>query len=296
MRKNMKKTIWFIVNPISGVRRKDDIPVLIHAHLNHDLFDYKIQHTTHKGHAIDLALEAVKQHIDVVCAVGGDGSVHEVGTALIGSQTRLAVLPIGSGNGLARHMLIPRNVRKAIQCINEMNDIQMDTVLVNDKPFLGIGGYGLDAVIAKKFDEDKKRGILTYIKHAFKEFFKYNPMNISIDMNGQVKKMPVVLCTIANTSEFGNGFVVSPKSDATDGKIELFILKPFSVWGIPRIIYQFFTKRSDESIYTEVISFEKAKISLSKGIAHYDGEPVAVRKELNVQVVPKSLHILVGKK
>lgn len=296
VKKNMKKTIWFIVNPISGVRRKDDIPGLIHTHLDHLLFNYEIQYTTHKGHAIDLALEAVNKKIDVVCAVGGDGSVHEVGTALIGSQTRLAVLPIGSGNGLARHMLIPRDVKKAIECINEMNDIQMDTVLVNDNPFLGIGGYGLDAVIAQKFDEDKKRGFLTYVKHVFKEFFKYNPMNISIDMNGQVKKMPVVLCTIANTSEFGNGFVVSPKSDATDGKIELFILKPFSVWGIPRIIYQFFTKRSDESIYAEVISFEKAKISLSKGIAHYDGEPVAVRKELNVQVVPKSLHILVGKK
>jgi YegS/Rv2252/BmrU family lipid kinase len=292
----MKKTIWFIVNPISGVRRKDDIPGLIHAHLDHAVFDYEIRYTTHKGHAIDIAHEAVQQSIDVVCAVGGDGSVHEVGTALIGSQTRLAVLPIGSGNGLARHMLIPRDVRKAIECINELNDIQMDTVLVNDQPFLGVGGYGLDAIIAKKFDEDKKRGFLTYVKHVFKEFFKYNPMNISIDTNGQVKKMPVVLCTIANTSEFGNGFVVSPNSDATDGKIELFILKPFSVWGIPRIIYQFFMRRSDKSIYAEVISFEKAKISLSKGIAHYDGEPVSVRKELNVQVVPKSLHILVGKK
>ncbi|MDP4637768.1 MAG: hypothetical protein NWR96_04540 [Crocinitomicaceae bacterium] len=292
----MKKTIWFIVNPISGVRRKDDIPGLIHAHLDHAVFDYEIRYTAHKGHAIDIAHEAVQQSIDVVCAVGGDGSVHEVGTALIGSQTRLAVLPIGSGNGLARHMLIPRDVRKAIECINQLNDIQMDTVLVNDQPFLGVGGYGLDAIIAKKFDEDKKRGFLTYVKHVFKEFFKYNPMNISIDTNGQVKKMPVVLCTIANTSEFGNGFVVSPNSDATDGKIELFILKPFSVWGIPRIIYQFFMRRSDKSIYAEVISFEKAKISLSKGIAHYDGEPVSVRKELNVQVVPKSLHILVGKK
>jgi YegS/Rv2252/BmrU family lipid kinase len=292
----MKKTIWFIVNPISGVRRKDDIPGLIHAHLDHAVFDYEIRYTAHKGHAIDIAHEAVQQSIDVVCAVGGDGSVHEVGTALIGSQTRLAVIPIGSGNGLARHMLIPRDVRKAIECINELNDIQMDTVLVNDQPFLGVGGYGLDAIIAKKFDEDKKRGFLTYVKHVFKEFFKYNPMNISIDTNGQVKKMPVVLCTIANTSEFGNGFVVSPNSDATDGKIELFILKPFSVWGIPRIIYQFFMRRSDKSIYAEVISFEKAKISLSKGIAHYDGEPVSVRKELNVQVVPKSLHILVGKK
>ena len=292
----MKERIWFIVNPISGGRKKAELPELIAAHLNHDKFAYEIIHTEHKGHAIELAKKAVSVGIDIVCAVGGAGSVHEVGTALIGSQTRLAVLPIGSGNGLARHMLIPRDVRKAIQCINELNDIQMDTVLVNDQPFLGVGGYGLDAIIAKKFDEDKKRGFLTYIKHVLKEFFKYNPMNISIDMNGQVKKMPVVLCTIANTSEFGNGFVVSPKSDATDGKIELIILKPFSAWGIPRIIYQFFTKRSDQSIYTEVISFEKAKISLSKGIAHYDGEPVAVRKELNVQVVPKSLHILVGKK
>jgi YegS/Rv2252/BmrU family lipid kinase len=292
----MKKRIWFIINPISGVRRKDDIPALIRRFLDHDTYTFEIQYTKHKGHAIEIAKEAVQRGIDIVCAVGGDGSVHEVGTALIGSQTRLAVLPIGSGNGLARHMLIPRDVRKAIECINELNDIQMDTVLVNDQPFLGVGGYGLDAIIAKKFDEDKKRGFLTYVKHVFKEFFKYNPMNISIDTNGQVKKMPVVLCTIANTSEFGNGFVVSPNSDATDGKIELFILKPFSVWGIPRIIYQFFMRRSDKSIYAEVISFEKAKISLSKGIAHYDGEPVSVRKELNVQVVPKSLHILVGKK
>ncbi|MEN9699085.1 MAG: hypothetical protein RLZZ301_283 [Bacteroidota bacterium] len=293
---SMKKRIWFIVNPISGVRRKDDIPALIQHYLDHQKFSFEIRYTQYKGHAIEIAQDAVKQGVEIVCAVGGDGSVHEVGTALIGSETCLAVLPIGSGNGLARHMEIPRNIRKAIETINAGHDIQMDTVLVNDKPFLGVGGYGLDAVIAKKFDEDKKRGFLTYVKHVSKEFFRYNPMNISIDTNGQVKKLPVVLCTIANTSEFGNGFKVSPKSDATDGKIELFLLKPFSVWGIPRMIFQFFTGKSHKSAYAEVISFKKAKISLPNGLAHYDGEPVAVRRELNVQVVPKSLHILVGKK
>jgi diacylglycerol kinase family enzyme len=177
-----------------------------------------------------------------------------------------------------------------------MNDIQMDTVKVNEKPFLGIGGYGLDAIIAKKFDEDKKRGFWTYVKHVFKEFFKFNPINISIDTNGQIKKLPIVLCTIANTSEFGNGFVVSPKSDATDGKIELFLLKPFSFWRTPGIIYRFFMKKSHNSQFAEVISFEKATINLTQKIAHYDGEPVAVGSELKVQVVPKSLHILIGKK
>jgi diacylglycerol kinase (ATP) len=292
----MKKQIWFIINPISGVRRKDDIPLLIKNHLDLDQFDYSIVYTKHKGHAFDLAKEASEKSIDVVCAVGGDGSVHEVGTGLIGSNTKLAIIPIGSGNGLARHMQIPLTVPKAIECINRMNDIQMDTVLVNDQPFLGVGGYGLDAIIAKKFDEDKKRGFWTYVKHVFKEFFKYNPINISIDTNGQVKKMPVVLCTIANTSEFGNGFVVSPKSDATDGKIELFILKPFAFWRIPGIVYQFFMRKSHRSQFAEVISFEKATINLSQKIAHYDGEPVAVKSQLNVQVVPKSLHILIGKR
>jgi len=292
----MKKRIWFIINPISGVRRKDDIPQLINEFLNHDLFDFVIKYTKHKGHAVDLAKEAVENKIDIVCAVGGDGSVHEVGTGLIGSSTMLAIIPIGSGNGLARHMKIPLSVSKSIECINDLYEIQMDTVLVNDTPFIGFGGYGLDAVIAKKFDEDKKRGFRTYVKHVFKEFFKYNPINISIDTNGQIKKMPVVMCTIANTSEFGNGFVVSPKSDATDGKIELFILKPFSFWRTPAIIYQFFMRRSHKSQFAEVISFEKAKINLSQRIAHYDGEPVDVKSELNVQVVPKSLHILIGRK
>lgn len=292
----MKRKIWFIINPISGVRRKDDIPQLIREHLDLNQFDYEIQYTEYKGHAYSLARKAASIGIDIVCAVGGDGSVHEVGTGLIGSETKLAIIPIGSGNGLARHMHIPLNVTKAIECINLMNDIQMDTVKVNEKPFLGIGGYGLDAIIAKKFDEDKKRGFWTYVKHVFKEFFKFNPINISIDTNGQIKKLPVVLCTIANTSEFGNGFVVSPKSDATDGKIELFLLKPFSFWRTPGIIYRFFMKKSHNSQFAEVISFEKATINLTQKIAHYDGEPVAVGNELKVQVVPKSLHILIGKK
>jgi YegS/Rv2252/BmrU family lipid kinase len=292
----MKKRIWFIINPISGVRRKDDIPALIRRFLDHDTYTFEIQYTKHKGHAIELAQNAVQLGIDIVCAVGGDGSVHEVGTPLIGTSTSLAVIPIGSGNGLARHMLIPRNIKKAIQTINLNQQILMDTVMVNDQPFLGVGGYGLDAIIAKKFDEDHKRGFWTYVKHVLKEFFRYNPMNISIDTNGQIKKLPVVLCTIANTSEFGNGFKVSPKSDATDGKLELFLLKPFSLFGIPKMIYQFFTGRSDQSIYSEVISFQKAKISLPNGVAHHDGEPLTVMREINVRVVPHSLHIIVGQK
>ncbi len=291
----MKQRILFIINPKSGVGKKKEIPSLIETHLDKSLFDFEIAYTERRYHGKELALQASKNGVDIVCAVGGDGSVHEVGTALIGTKTKLAILPAGSGNGLARHMKIPINITDAIKCINDDNTIKMDTVLVNDKSFLGVGGYGFDAVIAKKFDTHTKRGLRGYIYLIMKEFFKFNPINVSIDIDGKVKTLPVVLCTVANSSQFGNGFSISPKSDVTDGKLELCLLKPFSIWSAPSIIFRFFRNSSDKSRFTEILSFKKAKIHLSKNIAHYDGEPFDVKEDLNVSVVPKSLSILIGK-
>lgn len=290
-----KQQIRFIINPISGVGKKGDLPHLIEAHLNHDLFDYEIAYTEYRQHAKKLAKQFSEEGIDVVCAVGGDGSVHEVGTALIGTKTKMAIIPAGSGNGLARHLNIPLDHKEAICCINENQSIAMDTVLVNDKSFLGVGGYGFDAVIAQKFDTYHRRGLRGYISLIIREFFKYNPINVSIDLDGKVKTLPVVLCTVANSSQFGNGFTVSPKSDVTDGKLELILLKPFSFWHVPSLVYRFFRKTGDRSKFAEVISFQKAKIKLSEKIAHYDGEPMKVKDELNVSVVPQSLNIVVGK-
>jgi YegS/Rv2252/BmrU family lipid kinase len=292
----MKQRIQFIINPISGVHKKTDIPGLIDMYLDHDKYEYGISYTEYRKHAIIIAEKCSKDGIDIVCAVGGDGSVHEVGTALIGTKTQMAIIPVGSGNGLARHLNIPLNVKDAILCINDGKYIHMDTVKVNNKSFIGIGGYGFDAVVAKEFDKGKKRGFLGYIITVFKEFFKYNPLNVSIDIDGKVKSLPVMLCTVANSSQFGNGFTVSPDSDVEDGELELFILKPFSIWSAPQIAYNFFRKKTQNKKFGEIIRFKKARIKLSKKIAHYDGEPIDVTDELSVSVVPKSLHVLVGNK
>lgn len=291
----MKQRIRFIINPISGVGKKGAIPELILEHLDLDIFDFEIVYTEYKKHGAEIAKKASEEGVDIVCAVGGDGSVHEAGVALIGSKTKLAIIPAGSGNGLARHLKIPMNMKDAIKCINDSNAIKMDTVKVNDKSFLGVGGYGFDAVIAKKFDTHHKRGLRGYIYLIIKEFFKYNPINVSIDLDGKVKTLPIVLCTVANSSQFGNGFTISPDSDVSDGKIELVVLKPFSFWNIPSIVYRFFTKKNNNSRFSEITSFKKGKIKLSQKMAHYDGEPFEVKEELNISVVPKSLNILIGK-
>jgi len=291
----MKQRIQFIINPKSGIGQKDLIPAMIEDNLNLDIYQYEIVYTEYKKHGEKIAKNAAKKGFDIVCAVGGDGSVHEVGTALIGTNTKLAIIPTGSGNGLARHLKIPIDIKEAILCINDNIAIKMDTVKVNNKSFLGVAGYGFDAVIAKKFDTHTKRGLRGYIYLIFREFFKYNPINVSIDIDGKVKTLPVVLLTVANSSQFGNGFTISPKSDVTDGKLEMCILKPFSIWSIPSLVFRFFRKTSDKSRFTEITTFKKAKIHLSEKIAHYDGEPSKVKQHLNVSVVPKSLNILIGK-
>ena len=291
----IKQHIRFIINPISGISDKRNIPELIEEHLDKDVYTYDIAFTEYRNHAKEIAMQAAKDKVDVVCAVGGDGSVHEVGTALIKTKVKLAIIPIGSGNGLARHLNIPLNVKDAILCINEGSTIQMDTVKVNERRFLGVGGYGFDAIVASAFDKGPKRGLRGYIMTVIKEFFRYNPLNVSIDVDGNVKTLPVVLCTVANSSQFGNGFTVSPESDVTDGEIELCILKPFKIWSAPSIALDFFRKRSHKSRFSEIIRFKNAKIRLTNKVAHYDGEPFEVKDELVVSVVPKSLNILVGK-
>ena len=132
----MKKKIRFIINPISGGVKKAKVPQMIEEHLDHTLFDYDIVITQYKKHAKSIAEESAREGIDIVCAVGGDGSVHEVGTALVGTKCHLAIIPTGSGNGLARHLKIPLKTPLAIQNINELNSLIMDTGLANDKPFL----------------------------------------------------------------------------------------------------------------------------------------------------------------
>lgn len=291
---NIKKKIWFIINPISGIQNKDELPTIIANEIDNLSFEYEIKYTSFKGHGFEIGQEAVKNNIDIVCAVGGDGSVHDVGTALIGTEVKLAILPIGSGNGLARHLKIPLDTVKALRCINKGCSIQMDTVKVNNSPVLGFGGFGLDALVAKRFDEDKKRGFWVYVKHVLREFFKFNPINFTINTNGEVKNIPAVMCTVANTSEFGNGFIISPNSDPTDGKLELIILKPFSFWMIPIVVNNYFKGKTQRKSLSEVISFQKATIEMNNSLGHYDGEPIEVPHKVNIEVVPKSLHILIG--
>ena len=168
---------------------KKDIPYLIEELLDKEQFDYSIRKTEYAGHAYEIAKESKEQGIDIVVAVGGDGTVNEVGRALVHSNTALGIIPTGSGNGLARHLLIPMKIKGAIQVLNDCEITDLDYGIINEHPFFCTCGVGFDAFISEKFAEAGKRGPITYLENILKEGLKYKPETYEIEAeNGTIKK------------------------------------------------------------------------------------------------------------
>ena len=187
----MKKKIVFIMNPISGTASKASIPNLIDSILDKDRFEYEIRTTERAGHASEIASEAKEAHVDIVVAVGGDGTVNEVARAIVHSDTALGILPCGSGNGLARHLMLPMNLKKSIEIINQCEIHDLDYGVINGYPFFCTCGMGFDAFVSMKFAESGKRGPISYAENILREGLKYQPGR---DGNKAIQGLPHLVC------------------------------------------------------------------------------------------------------
>lgn len=289
----MKQRIRFIINPISGVGKKNILPKLISRYINKSIFDYDIVFTEYRGHATELTRKAVTENIDIVCAVGGDGSVNEVGIALIDTNTSLAILPTGSGNGLARHLNLSLKLKKAIKNLNKASRSTIDTVKIDNRHFIGVAGFGFDALVAAKFDQYHTRGFLSYAKLVIKEFRNFK--GISIRVNNDEYLDNLLFCTFANASQFGNGFIISPKSDIKDGSFEIICIKNPSFFGFIFLLIRSYLGTIDKSNYFSSIKVNQATIETRETNAHIDGEPVIFdNNSLSLNCQSKSLSVLIN--
>ncbi len=289
-----KQKVKFIINPISGVGKQKKIAEVIKKTIDTQLFEYEIAYTKAPRHAVELSKQAVSENYDIVAAVGGDGSVNEVGTALIGSNTALAIIPIGSGNGLARHIGISTNIKKAIVILNAGRIIAIDTISVNQNKYIGIGGVGFDAHIAHEFANYGKRGFKSYLKLIWREFPKYKSKNYDLIIDGQFVSKNAFLICVANSSQFGNNAVIAPDADIQDGFMEVCILKKVPFVFLVPLIFRLFNKTVNRSSFIETIRCQSIIIKNNEGsLVHLDGEPRLLEGELNFQIKPLSLKILV---
>jgi diacylglycerol kinase (ATP) len=284
--------VRFIINPISGKGKNKGIALLIGKTLDRTKFSHEICFTQSQADATRLSREAKSKGMDLVVAVGGDGTVHEVGKALIGSNTVLGIIPTGSGNGLARHCGIPCDPVKAIKLINEMKTRTIDTVKINGDHFLNMAGIGFDAFIAKKFSLDIKRGFFTYLKLVMKHFFDYKCQDYKLVIDGKKVEQKAFLISFANSSQYGNNIRISPQAKIDDGLLDIAILRPFPLASTPVMLYQLLSSKIDNSKYLEIIPAKEVTVEGGPFHTHLDGEPVTARNHLHLSVLPSSLKLV----
>jgi len=205
----------------------------------------------------------------------------------------LAIIPTGSGNGLARHLNIPIDLKKSILLLNAYQTKLIDTVKINDYNFLGTAGIGFDAHVGWKFSEAKRRGFLSYIKIAIKEYFNYAEEEYTIKIDEDQYHLKAMLITFANSNQYGNNAIVSPNSVIDDGYLRLIILKRFSLFYAPKFIYLLFNKKLDKFKYYQEFKGKNIQINTNKDEIHIDGEPLKMNSPINLAIIPKSLKIIV---
>jgi len=291
----LNRKALFIVNPISGGKKKDGVPELIDKHLDAGLFDTIIVFSDGVAHARQLAREAVNK-FDVIVAVGGDGTVNEVASALVRTDTPLGIIPYGSGNGLSRFLQIPMDPTDAIRTLAGGPVELIDSATLNGRPFFNMAGIGFDAHISEVFSHGKKRGFITYIKSSFEEISKYKSQFYEIEIDGRKYEREAFMVSFANSSQYGNNAHISPLASVQDGLLDVCIIKQFPVWRLPEMGVRMITKTAHKSKYLEIIRGKNINIKrAAPGPVHLDGEPQIMSADIHIEVVPHSLKVIVDK-
>lgn len=284
----------FIINPVSGGKQKSNLIQQIKANLNSEKFDADYEFSQYAGHARELARNAVLSNIQLIVAVGGDGTINEVASEIVGTETILGIIPFGSGNGLARFLKVPLELDGATKLINRFTSARIDTGTINGKPFINVAGVGLDAHISHLFANSTRRGLMNYIRIGVTEYFRYRPGSYTIEVDGKRVKENALLITIANSSQYGNDFQISPHASVTDGLLDLCVVRPIPLMALPRFMYRMiFLRNASSTPFLEIVKSKHIRIIRSeKGPIHLDGEPMEGDAELEIEVQPLSLCII----
>lgn len=288
-----KKKIRFIINPISGTEKKKGLEALIEKTTDHEQYEVEILTTRYAGHAETLAREAADNGYYAVVAVGGDGTVNEVGRGILHTSTALGIIPCGSGNGLARHLHIPLDLPKALQALNTGLVKTIDYGLIGEHPFFCTCGVGFDALVSFRFSTDKKRGMLTYLEKALSEFLKYQPETYDLETENGTVQHKAFLITCCNASQYGNNAFISPNASLHDGLLDITILEPFTAVEIPSLVFQLFNKLILQN--SHIRSFQCKELTIHRkheGVAHFDGDPVMLGADIHVHIVQNGLTVI----
>lgn len=293
----IKRKIVFVYNPISGSHRLIPVIPIIERFVNTDLYDFSIVSTKYRGHATEIAQEYAAKQYDAVIAVGGDGTVNEVGRGLIGTGTALGIIPCGSGNGLARHLAISLDPFKAVKWLDKSIFTDIDYGMIEDHPFFCTCGVGFDAKVTDAFSKAGTRGLITYMESILKEIATYHNETYKLSFDNSSETFEAFFITCANADQWGNNAFIAPSASLQDGMLDVIAAHPFSVVDAPLIAFQLFNKLIEKNPNVSVRKCQELTITRqSEGPAHYDGEPILLGKEIHIKLIKGGLKVLIPDK
>lgn len=319
-----------IYNPIAGTHRGSSTPEEIVAAFKKAGREVRLAFTAYKGHAHDLAKQALADGEKIVLVCGGDGTVNEAASALIETDVVLGILPNGSGNAVARHLQIPVNPLKAIDIIREGSWKAIDWCDANGRPFFAAFGIGFDAAVAKRFSEKKRRGFRTYIKSAFEVFPSYKAHRYIIrTAEGDILDTKAMFVTCCNTSQLGNNAYLAPHASVTDGLMDITVVEKSNIFNYARLGIDLMAGAIHSSLGLKMLRTKAAHIlcledstistgkessntaastlypdgesighsdgeSVTMEATHFDGEPAETGREIEVKVHHAGLKVFVN--
>lgn len=298
------RRLMIIINPKAGVvanKGADKMIIDLAENLTYTLpdhpgevFKYKIEvrYTEAAGHATLLSQEAVKRGFYGVLACGGDGTVNEAACGVCDSSVALGVIPMGSGNGLARHLGIPMTIRGAMKVIAEDRILDADYATANGRPFFCTFGVGFDAEVTEKFNARPGRGVNNYIRTALEEYFKYKAETYTIIANGRTITEKALLVAVCNASQYGNNTYIAPHASIKDGLLDITVVHQGNFFEDARAAIDILWGLADFS--QSCTTFRSKDITIirnSSGPVHFDGEPASLDSRIDVRCHPGSLRL-----
>jgi len=286
--------ILLLLNPVSGFISKDIAVSLILKKLGRHFAGVSLVHTHSPAHAGDITRQGLN-HFDVFVAFGGDGTVNSVAAQLINKNKTLGILPGGSGNGLARNLGIPLSWLRALDTLISGQDVLIDAGKINGHYFFNVAGMGLDGLVSQKFNlGSKTRGIIPYVYFALKGYIEMPRFVVRVMADGGEFEEEIMILALANFRQYGAQAVIAPHASPYDRRLDLCILKKFSLLQSSLNIQRLLTGTIDKHPFYKTFTFARVRIrSLNGPIPyHFDGEFGGVGTEdFEVHVVPAAVRV-----
>jgi YegS/Rv2252/BmrU family lipid kinase len=274
MKQPKEKKIFIIINRHAGHKQGEKVLDIVIPYLKKKNCKVEYSFTNHPRHAIELAAKAIEDGFNMVVAVGGDGTVNEVAQGLYGSGVKMGIIPMGSGNGLARELGISMDMHKSARALIKDKNLKVDICRLNEQRFLCTSGIGFDAMVAEKMSKASSRGFMKYVQLVIQESVSFNPLDVKMKIDGVAIRESVFLVTFANASQFGNNAFIAPHASMTDGLIDVVVVKKFAKIWMPVFAVALFAKFIHRLPFVDTYKARLIELEAADTpYFHFDGEP-----------------------